>query len=204
MVVNEKAVQKGYKKRTGRIMFPTSHDLIPTDPSFESCMIVLGKLLRAGNEVLVTTKPHLDAVKRICSEFEHYKTQIQFRFTITSMNDATLKKWEPGAPSFTERYQALVHAHACGFKTSISCEPALDNIMGIQRLYDWCKNEVTESFWIGTMNYHVPPVRLDPREVYDHFNVIPLIRFKDTITKALGIASAKPMKTLKPLEEFTG
>ena len=29
MVINEKAVSKGYGKRKGRIMFPTSHDITP-------------------------------------------------------------------------------------------------------------------------------------------------------------------------------
>jgi DNA repair photolyase len=203
MQAREKDVNKSYRKRPGRIMFPTSHDIIPTDPSFESCMTVLGKLLRAGNEVLVTTKPHMLAVLRICQEFQQYKSQIQFRFTITSCLDDVLLAWEPGAPSFEERLKALQYAFTDGFKTSISCEPALDSIAGIHEIYETAKPYVTESFWIGTMNYCTPPVKLNPREVYDHFNGMPLIRFKDTITKALGInVATKPAAGLKPLEAF--
>ena len=67
MSVRPSDVERNYRKRQGRVMFPTSHDLIPGDPSFECCMVVLKKLLEAGNEVLVTTKPHLAAVRYICN-----------------------------------------------------------------------------------------------------------------------------------------
>lgn len=189
MTVREKDVQKGYAKRDGRIMFPTSHDIIPSDPSFASCMIVLGKLLASGNAVLVTTKPHLDAIKHICNTFEQYKHQIQFRFTITSCNDRVLRHWEPGAPGFEERLRSLEYARLSGYKTSVSIEPILDqNIRAIDdlvmRVELWC----TESIWLGIMNRVKDGVKADPVAIYRHFQGRRLIRFKDSIRNAVGVA----------------
>nr|MDO8114941.1 hypothetical protein [Candidatus Sigynarchaeota archaeon] len=196
MAVRPDDVAKGYRKRDGRIMFPTSHDLIPADPSFASCMVVLEKLLRAGNEVLVTTKPHLDAVRYICNNLERYRSQIQFRFTITSMDDAVLKYWEPNAPSFQERFRSIEYAWHSEFKTSVSIEPILDSsLQDLEALYDTVEIYTTESIWLGTMN-HVKGsvmrqngVKLDPASIYRHFvNKDGLVRFKDSIRNAVGIA----------------
>ncbi|MCK5159115.1 MAG: hypothetical protein KAR08_08155, partial [Candidatus Heimdallarchaeota archaeon] len=149
MEPNWKAIQKGYGKRKGRIMFPTSHDI--TESSEENCFYVLQKLLKAGNEVLVTTKPHLKAVKRICDELLKYKNQIQFRFTITSINQWTLKEYEPNTPNFVQRLSSLVYAFNNGYKTSVSIEPFLDmNPMAlIYIVAPYC----TESVWLGKLNY---------------------------------------------------
>jgi hypothetical protein len=190
--VDEAIVKRKFKKHAGRVMFPTTHDLVPSDPSFEPCMIVLGNLLAAGNEVLVTTKPHLAAVSRICRDFQQYKDQIQFRFTITSIHAATLKKWEPGAPSFEERLAALEHAFYAGYKTSISCEPALDEIEDLVRLYDFVIRYVTESFWIGKMNHMAGPATWTSREVVQAFEGKALVRFKDSIRNDVGMPGNTP------------
>jgi len=95
MKPNTKAIEKGYGLRNGRIMFPTSHDI--TVESYEGCLIVLKKLLKAGNEVLITTKPNLIVITKMVCELEQYKEQIQFRFTITSIDNETLKRWETNA-----------------------------------------------------------------------------------------------------------
>lgn len=149
MVPNYKNIKKGYRKRNGRIMFPTSHDITPN--ALDNCILILRKLLQAKNNVLITTKPNLNCLSTICYEFESYKTQIQFRFTITSYDDELLKYWEPGAPSFEERLQSLILAYDKGFKTSISIEPFLDKdpFELIEISYPY----VTESIWIGKMNY---------------------------------------------------
>ena len=75
---------------------------------------MLRKLLAAGNEVLIVTKPHLECVERLCRELAAYKEKIVFRFTIGAMDDELLAFWEPGAPAFAERLAALKHAHAAG------------------------------------------------------------------------------------------
>lgn len=146
---NMKSIRKKYRKRIGRIMFPTSHDI--TKESFNGCIIVLKKLINAGNNILITTKPVFKIIENICKTFEKNKDLIQFRFTITSINDDVLKFWEPEAPRFEERFEALKYAYNYGYRTSISIEPFLDKdpIPLIKTLLPY----VTESIWIGKMNY---------------------------------------------------
>jgi DNA repair photolyase len=178
MVVREKDVRKSYHKREGRIMFPTSHDLVPSDPSLD-----------AGNEVLVTTKPHLEAIKYMCETFEPQKAQVQFRFTITSASDKLLKFWEPGAPAFAERVASLEYAALSGYKTSVSIEPILDRtVAAIDDLYSRVESWCTESVWLGIMNHVKDGNKVDPGEVYRHFvNRDKTVRFKDSIRNAVGI-----------------
>ena len=149
MEPNQKAIEKGYSKRKGRIMFPTSHDITPE--SLSGSLIVLKKLLDSNNEVLITTKPNLTCIKFICNGFYKKKDLIQFRFTITSIDNELLSFWEPNAPLFEERLESLIHAYDKGYKTSISIEPFLDKdpFILVEKLIPY----VTESIWIGKMNY---------------------------------------------------
>lgn len=149
MELNIDAITKGYRKRKGRIMFPTSHDITPE--SLYYCIIVLKKLLKVGNTVLITTKPNLWCVYNILNQLEQYKTQIQFRFTITTINNYYLRFWELNAPNFEERLQSIELAYRKGFKTSISIEPFLDKdpIPLVLKVAPF----VNETIWIGKMNY---------------------------------------------------
>ena len=149
MEPNHKAINKGYAKRKGRIMFPTSHDI--TSESLCHCLVLLKKLIDARNEVLITSKPRLTCIKIICNNFYKKKDLIQFRFTITSKENELLSVWEPGAPLFEERIQSLKYACEVGYKTSISIEPFLDE--DPFELVEKLEPYVTESIWIGKMNY---------------------------------------------------
>jgi len=151
MEINTKAVEKSYKKYDGRVMFPSSHDIVEEPEIIEACFTVLTKLLEADNEVLITTKPSINVTKKIIEEFDNYKKNIQFRFTIGSKNNETLSFWEPNAPNYEERKKALQYASTHGYKTSISIEPFLDTnpIPMITELDPY----VSESIWIGPMNY---------------------------------------------------
>jgi len=149
MVPNQKNINKGYRKRRGRIMFPTSHDI--TIESLEGCLIVLKKLIKSKNDLLITTKPNFYCIKRICQDCLDLKDFIQFRFTITSNNSKLIEFWEPGAPSYEERLKSLKYAYSRGFKTSISIEPFLDK--NPYELFEVLKPFTTESIWIGKMNY---------------------------------------------------
>jgi len=151
MRVNWRAVERGYGKRKGRVMFPTSHDLFPEPEYLEPCLEVLRKLLWAGNQVLVTTKPRLPVVREICRRFAGFRGQLQFRFTIGSVEPRTLAFWEPGAPPLAERLDALRLACSSGFRTSVSAEPLLDDDPRL--LIDTVERWVTESIWLGRMNY---------------------------------------------------
>ncbi|MHA1195162.1 MAG: radical SAM protein [Promethearchaeota archaeon] len=150
MEVREKDVKKHFRKRNGRFMFPTSHDITGGANIIEACLTTLKHILEPGNEVLITTKPRFEAVKRICEDFRKYKKQIQFRFTITSNNDKLLEFWEPRAPSYEERLKALKLAYEQGYKTSVSIEPFLNNPLDF--INDLIPH-VTESIWVGPMNY---------------------------------------------------
>ena len=147
MLPKEKVINKGYRKRNGRIMFPTSHDI--TLESKENCEIVLNKLLEAGNAVLITTKPCFEIVKDWCDRLQCFRDQIQWRFTITSLDLRKSEFFEPNAPCPNERIEALNYAYMAQYKTSVSIEPYLDEDLDpLIRIIDYL---CTESIWIGIM-----------------------------------------------------
>lgn len=202
MKVNTSSVNKKYQKRNGRIMFPSSHDICDFLQVKKACFAVLAKLLKTGNKVLITTKPRLTITKQIIREFEEYKNQIQFRFTITSMDNSLLSFWEPNAPGYRERINSLKYAYSKKFKTSVSIEPFLDNdpTTLVQKVSPF----VTESIWVGKMNYipdnHIPgkhrniysAIRNNYAvdhlwEIYEKLKRYPKVRFKDSIRIKLGI-----------------
>lgn len=150
-VVNEKAAAKGYGKRKGSVMFPTTHDITPDN--MDTTLPVLRRLLEAGNQVLVVSKPHLEVVQRIAAEFDDYKAQVLLRFTIGALDDRILAFWEPGAPGRGERFASLLLANRAGWRTSVSMEPLLEVVEDkvvemVHQLAPW----VTEDIWIGKLN----------------------------------------------------
>lgn len=171
-VHNEKAFKKfGLKLRKdgpigpypiARIMFPTSHDIY--EENFVHAFPMLYSLLIAGNRVLITTKPLPWVIRTICINFKPWKEQIQFRFTITegAISELAPSFWEPNAPTYFQRLQALFAAHNLGYKTSLSIEPYLENPLMI---INNCESYVTESIWVGIMN----PKKILPefKEEYD-------------------------------------
>ena len=130
------------------VMFPSSHDITPQH--LPESIQFLKNILFPGNQILIVSKPHLECIKAICDEFVNYKDKILFRFTIGSSDNATLKFWEPGAPSFEERVASLKYAYEAGYATSISCEPMLDNNIG--DVIDIVRPYVTHSIWLGKMS----------------------------------------------------
>ena len=203
--IRHKAVNKGYRKTDGRIMFPTSHDI--TQDNLSECLIVLKKLLAAGNEVLIVSKPVLSCIKTLCKELEPYKSQIVFRFTIGSADNEILSYWEPNAPKFQERLASLKYAHAQGYQTSISSEPMLD--LHINKVIEATRPFVTDSIWLGRVNNLRAAISLNCpddveaqekadellaeqtddylRELYGKYKKDTLIKYKDSIKKAVGI-----------------
>jgi DNA repair photolyase len=200
MEINQKAINKGYRKRKGRIMFPSSHDI--TVDILVECVKVLRKILSAGNQVLITTKPDVFSTLALYAVLEDYKDQVQFRFTITSINDKLLEFWEPNASSFAIRLFTLIQAFENEFKTSVSIEPFLDEDPGplINELYPY----ITESIWIGPMNYIWDKDFKTPEElmelervkrihqrwnlirIYNKYKNLDKIRFKDSFMNRLG------------------
>lgn len=198
------ALEKGFRKREGTIMFPSVHDIHPDN--LDDTVSILKKLLKPGNDVLIVSKPHLKCIKRLCSELSPYMDQILFRFSIGSANSRTLRFWEPNAPSFAERQASLKHAHQKGFQTSVSCEPMLDN--KINRVIEKVDRYVSDTIWVGKMNNAVRYCKIcgwndvktiaavrQLEEWQSHENILKLykkyrnhskIKWKDSIKKSLG------------------
>ena len=97
------------------------------------------------------SKPHFEVIKTICDEFNSYKKNILFRFTIGSIDSNILKFWEPNAPDYHERKKCLKYAYDKGFETSISCEPMLDN--KTTNLVADLEEFVTDFIWLGKANF---------------------------------------------------
>ncbi len=202
MVINNNAVEKKYGKYKGRVMFPSTHDIVDEPEIQEACFVVIGKLLEAGNEVLITTKPRLLITERIIDRFYTFKDQLQFRFTITSRDNSLLSFWEPNASNYEERFESLKYAYEMDFKTSVSIEPFLDYTP--QTLVHVLSPYVTESIWLGPMNYiplnnipHVNKYHYDEirnnyraehlKEIYNELVDKPIIRFKDSMINRIQI-----------------
>jgi len=158
-VRNKKCLTTG--KVNGRTMFPSTHDITPD--TIEDSIKYLRNMFEQGNEILIVTKPRLEMIQRLCDEFYMYSHLILFRFTIGSVDNDTLKFWEPDAPSFEERMQSLRHAFNHGFHTSVSCEPILDGRPDL--VINTIKDYVTEHIWVGRPNFLIR--RLKINQEYD-------------------------------------
>ncbi len=202
-------VGKGYGNRSGTIMFPTTHDITPDN--LEASVAVLRKMLESGNDVLIVSKPHLECVQRICREFQEYKGQILFRFTIGSADNAVLSYWEPNAPPFRERLQSLKWAYEQGYQTSVSCEPVLD--ARIDRVVTAVKPYVTDSVWLGRANRLGPIISMNcpgdadakakaeeliamiddewVKGLYARYKLDRFIRWKDSVKEVVGLPRPK-------------
>jgi len=202
MVIREDVVAQNFRKFSGRVMFPSTHDLFEFPEYQDACFTVIEKLLKSENELLITTKPRLRIIKDIERNFVQYKDQIQFRFTITSCNNELLHFWEPNAPLFEERLSSLKYAFKKGYKTSVSIEPFLD--YDPLPLINTISPYVTESIWLGIMNY-IPRNNLRKNEIlyyeqirenyeienlkdlFERFQDLPKIRWKDSIKTKLHL-----------------
>lgn len=205
VIPNRAAVSKTYGKKTGTIMFPTEHDITPLNLS--ESITVLTKMLKAGNKVLVVSKPHFYCVVDMCRELEAFKGQILFRFTIGSADDAVLKKWEPGATTFGERVECLKHAHAAGFQTSVSCEPMLDQ--QVDKVVEAVRPFVTDAVWLGKPNKITTRIVMNNPDLpdaavmandlemlfpdvfvwhlYNLYKDDPMVKWKDSIKAVVGL-----------------
>jgi len=155
--IRKHSLSKKFKKIKGTVMFPSSHDIHPEH--LKESIIFLDNILSAGNKVLIVSKPSLKCIREICKNFNKFKGNILFRFTIGSSNSNILRFWEPYAPDFKERLASLKWAHKKGFHTSVSCEPMLDNQVDdvIEKVIPY----VTDAIWIGKANFLLKRLRLN-------------------------------------------
>ena len=199
-----KKLSKARKHAPCKVMFPTTHDIVPEN--LDTCVKAIGALLDAGHDLLIVSKPHLECIMKICKEFSQYREKIMFRFTMGSASDVVLSHWEPGAPSFKERILCLQYAYGEHFKTSVSCEPMLDDNIGAVVVA--AEPFVTDAIWLGKMNNSyarlamnggneedtdildiLMQVQSDDRifELYERYREHPKIKWKESIKKVVGI-----------------
>jgi DNA repair photolyase len=100
---------------------------------------------------LIVSKPRPKIIEKLYVHLEKYRDKILFRFTIGAMDDNILAFWEPNAPTYNDRKEALRYAFEKGFRTSISIEPMLDPEK-VTYLVNDLAPFVNHSIWIGTMN----------------------------------------------------
>jgi DNA repair photolyase len=203
MKVRPKDVNKQRQLEAGTVMFPTTHDITPS--ILKDCMVVLEKLLDAGNNVLIVSKPHMECIKAICERFAGNRKQILFRFTIGAYDNNILKYWEPNAPAYEERLECLKYAYYAGFGTSVSAEPLLDaeNVVEFVKRLDFY---ITDSIWVGHMNKTSIRVQVETSEdqlmldnilkwqtkektieIYNQLKSNPKIKWKESIKQIVGI-----------------
>ena len=202
-------------KKSGTIMFPTQHDITRTNVTI--CAPVILQMLEAGNNVLLVSKPRLDVISYLdgAGGLSNFKSQILWRFTIGSMDEATLAFWEPGAPTFKERLLALTYAAWHGYQTSVSMEPMLDTREDdIIALVETLLPHVTDCIWLGKMNhveerlkinglwnnYEVQAKALDLEasqtderiwELFTRLKDNPKVKWKNSIKTVVGLELAK-------------
>ena len=150
MRVDKDKVKQAGRLKDGVVMFPTTHDIHPD--ILPACVDALLNMASAGNRILVVSKPHPICIKVLCDELEAFKNQVEFRFTMGSPNNDTLRLWEPGAPSLAERMASLQHAFESGYSTSVSMEPMLDSPQAMIGLAATVDPWVTRTIWLGKLN----------------------------------------------------
>jgi uncharacterized Fe-S cluster-containing radical SAM superfamily protein len=151
MRMDTKKVTKRWAKVRAQpklIMFPSSHDIFPS--FVDDYILVAKKILAAGHDLLLVSKPRLECMDRISAALTAAeRDHVVFRLTITSCHNEDFAEWEHMAPLFAERLAALRLLHERGFKTSVSAEPCLSDPRELVPLVD---EFVSEEIWIGEMS----------------------------------------------------
>jgi DNA repair photolyase len=166
----------------------------------------LERMLKAGNDVLIVSKPKYECIYFLCKAFMPYQKQIMFRFTIGSADNEVLSLWEPNAPTFNERLQSLKVAFESGYETSISCEPMLD--LHIDKVVDAVRDYVTDAVWLGKANNLIKRMKTNGCDekmmlkgseliswqcdtniwdLYNKYKDDPKIKWKESIKEVVGL-----------------
>jgi DNA repair photolyase len=202
-VVRDHDVRRKRRHIDGRVMIPSTHDLTPGN--IDAAEIVLVKLLEAGNEITIVSKPRLECIERLCDVLQMYKDKVLFRFSIGGKSERLRRFWEPEAPAFKERIACLRLACEAGFETSVSGEPLLEPWRA-KEIVAGVRPFVSHSIWIGKLNQmrartrwlypdgHPEIDRLERWqsdekviEVYEALKDDGLIRFKESYKAVLGL-----------------
>lgn len=150
-VPNPAALARRVSRKTGTVMYPTTHDLTPGNSDVTVPHLL--RLLRAGNSVLVVSKPHAAVIDRITTECAEHRAQVLFRFSMGTAREKTLAFFEPGAPTFSERLDCILLARERGWRVSVSMEPLLEpDEDRVVELVELLAEAGAEEVWIGKLN----------------------------------------------------
>lgn len=208
--INHSKVDANYGPYKDGVMIPSTHDITPGNVN--EVLVVINKLLDAGNQVLIVSKPRWQCIPLVCESIktnhpDKYRTKVLLRFTIGSTDSDVLGFWETNAPGFKERWCCLQYAYNAGFNTSVSCEPFLD--AHPDYVYALVENLVTDKIWIGLLrdfdnrcqldditedqykNYVRPLKEMQNptivKAIYKSMKDLPKIAWKDSVRKIIGI-----------------
>ena len=166
------------RKHRGVVMLPTSHDVTPGNR--EACLAVLGRLLAAGNRVLLVTKPRLEIMADVGALYQGRLVnwavcglglgdcigpRLEVRCSITCLDDDIRREWEPAAPEIQERIEVLRYLRGEGIATSVAIEPNLQPDR-VDRLVEIVDPLVSGTIWVGKLNKMAERLKwaLDPQE----------------------------------------
>lgn len=202
-VLIEREAQRRWGRCQGVIGFPGTHDITPEN--VEACEKYLIGMLGAGNRVLIDTKPHIVVVARLCQSLRRWRSQVEWRMTMTGHDDRLRSYWEPNAPSILMRRTALWHALQVDYRVSVNMEPMIDGMADVESDARSAVEYGAETVWIGLMNRVRQRVRIetvnDEREVerietlqkdsevmnlVANLGDVPQVRWKDSISAVIA------------------
>jgi uncharacterized Fe-S cluster-containing radical SAM superfamily protein len=195
-------------KVDGVIMFPTTHDITMNNVGY--CAEFIASNLEVGNKMLVVSKMDYKVAKWLISNGLITRGNLEFRITIGSADSVVLEQWEPFAPNYYSRYDALCLLATSGFRTSVSMEPMLDSdpeaVMSL--VAPFVHREC--GIWIGRMNNPIHRVTANTGRdkvaiamaadlaalwpdaeisaLYHRHKDNPLIHWKDSIKRVVSIS----------------
>ncbi len=131
------------------IRFPSSHDVTLFNVE---AYIRLGKMmLKAGNALVINSKPRIECITTLLTEFAPWKERIRLSFAITSMDESLCAFWEPGAARPGERLQCLQTACAAGYRTSVHISPMLGGVDDVSAVVEAAAPSVTDTITLKIM-----------------------------------------------------
>ena len=99
---------------------------------------------------------------RACRDFDLYTEYDAFASTLTFIDEADSKEWEPNAATPDDRFKAIEIAKSKGITTWGSLEPVVDQTQSLDIIS--CTHEIVDLFKLGTLNYRKSPKPIDWRE----------------------------------------
>ena len=166
-VIDLNKVNRKYRKTSKRIMFPTTHDI--TEYNIEACLVVLKRLLKVGNNVLIVSKMSSKIFKRLTTELWEFRRQLEVRITITAWDQLIKSIFERNSPWTEDQLLILESVLKLNLPISVSIEPFLEE--DPTRLIQELIARGITSIWIGPMN-HRGRLRKISQTIEDNFDYL--------------------------------